>query len=305
MDGNIRSLRRNIIALSILSKESLAGEHGKMWRCPMAEYEVVLADAKIKNAFLQVADEATYIKEIIFAKQALENNDALQKCSKESLRNALFNICLTGATLNPSLQQAFLIPRKGKVCLDFSYRGLCKIAVDSGSVYDIDATVVYEKDEFYYEMGLYPTLKHIPSIEGDPGKPRFVYAVAILHHNIKKFIVLTADEIDKIKKSSIAFTKGSDTPWKGDFEPEMWRKTAVKKIYKLLPQTEKMSIATAVLNEHEGLDRNSQEKAKEVMKRFEPEKKALDTLVACPEKQAMIPMSECEVCKSKKGCPAL
>jgi hypothetical protein len=87
----------------------------------------------------------------------------------------------------------------------------------------------------------------------------------------------------------------------------MWRKSAVKKIYKLLPQTEKMSIATAVLNEHEGLVKGSQQKAEEVMKRFEPveEKKSLDTLVACPEKQAMIPMSECEGCKSKKGCPAL
>ena len=265
----------------------------------MAEYEIVLADAKIKNAFLQVADEATYIKEIIFAKQAVENNEALQKCSKESLRNSIFNIALTGVTLNPALHQAFLVPRKGKVCLDISYRGLVKIATESGGVIDVDATVVHEEDEFYYEMGLNPVLSHIPFIDGDPGAFKFVYAVAILHNGIKKFIVLAKDEIEKVKATSAA----KSGPWL-DWYEEMARKTAVKKLYKLLPQTDRMSQAVSVLNEHEGVDRNSQEKAKEVMKRFEPEEKK-NTLVLCPEKQAIIPMSECEGCEKKQGCPAL
>ena len=216
------------------------------------QYKVIIYDKKVKDAFLQVSDEKTYLKEIIFAKQAFDNSDNLQKCTTESIRNAIVNIALTGATLNPALQQAWLIPRKGKANLDFGYRGLIQIAISSGGVLDMDATVVYDNDEFYFEMGLNPALKHIP-FDGDRGQMKYVYAIAILPSGIKKFIVLDKKEIESVKKSSMAFTKGSDSPWKGDFEAEMWRKTAVKKLYKMCPQTERMSTATTILNEHEGL----------------------------------------------------
>jgi recombination protein RecT len=259
------------------------------------EYEVVLADAKIKNAFLQVADEDTYLKEIIFAKQALDNNETLQKCDKNSLRNAIFNIALTGASLNPTLHQAYLVPRKGKVCLDLSYRGLVKIATDSGGVIDVDATVVHDKDDFYYEMGLYPTLKHVPCLD-NPGTLKFVYAIATLHNGIKKFIVLSKDEIEKVKATSTA----KSGPW-SEWYDEMARKTAVKKLYKLLPQTDRMSTAVSVINEHEGLLKDSQVKAQEVMKRFEPVK---ESLLACPERQSMIPESDCEGCEKIGTCVA-
>lgn len=266
------------------------------------DYEVVLADPKIKNAFLQVADEQTYIKEIIFAKQALDRSETLQKCQKESLRNAIFNIALTGATLNPALHQAYLVPRKGKACLDLSYRGLVKIATESGGVIDVDATVVHDKDDFYYEQGLYPILKHIPFIEGEPGSLKFVYAIATLHNNVKKFIVLSKEEIEKVKATSEAKTG----PWVQWYE-EMARKTAVKKLYKLLPQTDRMSTAVSVLNEHEGLETNSQEKAKEVMNRFQfakTEDKEVSTMVECPERNMMVEPSECKTCKMQEGCPS-
>jgi recombination protein RecT len=260
------------------------------------DYEIVLGDAKIKNAFLQVANEDTYFKEIIFAKQVLDNSDALQKCDKNSLRSAIFNIALTGATLNPALHQAYLVPRKGKVCLDISYRGLVKIATDSGGVIDVDATVVRDHDEFYYEQGLTPALKHIPCIEGDPGGFKFVYAIATLHNGIKKFIVLSKDEIEKVKATSQA----KSGPW-SEWYDEMARKTAVKKLYKLLPQTDRMSTAVSVLNEHEGLSKDSQVKALEVMKRFDDKK---ETLIMCPDKQTMVTESSCSGCEKIATCNA-
>ena len=214
------------------------------------EYAVILYDQKIKDRFLECVDEKTYHKEIIFAKQAFENNDSLQKCSTSSIRNAIVNIALTGASLNPALQQAFLIPRKGKCCLDFSYRGLCKIAVDSDSVYDIDATVVLEGDDFYYEQGLNPVLRHIPKMYSvDKPQVIAVYAVATLHHGIKKFIVLDREKIERARKSS---QMPNGPMWKEHYD-EGAKKTAVKLLYKLLPQTEKMSVAVTALNEHEGL----------------------------------------------------
>lgn len=230
----------------------------------MPNYDVVVYDQKVKDSFIKVTDEKTYLTEIIFAYQAISESEYLQKCSPESLRSAIVNIALTGVTLNPLLHQAYIVPRKGKACLDISYRGLVKIATDGGGVLDVDATVVHEKDVFQYEQGLNPILKHIPCLDDDPGKPTFVYAKAILPPfppGITKFIVLSAKEIEKVKKTSAA---GSG-PWL-TWEEEMWRKTAVKKLSKLLPLSDRLALAVSVLNEHEGIEPGR--KAKEVMNRF-------------------------------------
>ena len=263
-------------------------------------YEVQIYDQKVKSAFLEVTDERTYLKEIIFAKQAFDASESLQKCAPASIRNAIVNVALTGATLNPALQQAYLIPRKGKANLDFSYRGLVQIAIASGGVLDIDAAVVYENDEFSYNLGLYPDLNHRPCMDGDRGKMEYVYATAILPSQIRKFIVLDAKEIEAIKKSSAAYSKGGDTPWKGDFEAEMWRKSAVKKLYKLLPQTERMSTAVSVLNQHEGIERKT--KASELEERFgygKKEEQEHETRI-CPTTGKV---ENCDECKENSTCP--
>ena len=235
------------------------------------DYDIVIRETKPR--FLHVVSEETFAREASFAMQAILHGnaaEALQKCSKQSIQDAVVNIAMTGATLNPALQQAYLIPRKGKCCLDFSYRGLIKLAVDSGSVLDIDSTVVHEKDVFEYEMGLTPKLGHVPSNEDEPGPMRFVYAIAILLSGIKKFIVLNRAEVDKIRASS---QMPNGLMWK-DFFDEACRKTAVKKLYKMLPQTDKLSNAVWVVNQHEGLDferlKEESSNAQKIYEKFNP-----------------------------------
>lgn len=208
-----------------------------------------------KDHFLKIADEATWIREISFAQQIIDNNpEGFAKCNNESIKSAIVNIALTGATLNPAMKQAYLIPRsiKGKglcCCLDFSYIGLTKIATDSGSVLDIDSTCVYEGDEFYYEMGLEPTMRHIPSGNRNDKELTHVYAVANLHGGLKKFLVMTKEEIDKARDTSTAKNSPAWRDWFG----EMARKTVIKRFYKLLPQTDRLSEAIHVVNEFEGI----------------------------------------------------
>jgi len=203
-----------------------------------------------KDAFLALAPEKKWKQEIFHALTILRGNEELQKCDPESIKNAVINIATTGATLNPSHQQAYLIPRKGKCCLDFSYRGLAKLATDSGAVLKLDAYVVHTKDAFDYGYGLKPFLVHKPSLDQDQGAMTHVYAVADLKNGMQQFIVLTKAEVEKVRQSSQA---PNSPMWK--FWPEEGaRKTAIKKIYKLLPQTEQMSEAIAVVNEHEGID---------------------------------------------------
>lgn len=259
------------------------------------DYAVIIYDKKIKERFLEVVDEKTYNKEIIFAKQAFDNSEALQKCTTSSIRSAIVNIALTGASLNPALQQAFLIPRKGKCCLDFSYRGLCKIAVDSESVYDIDAVAVFDGDEFEYEMGLYPRLIHRPKMHMTD-KPEVIaaYAIATLHHGIKKFVVLDKEKIERARKSS---QMPNGPMWK-DHPDEGAKKTAVKLLYKLLPQTERMSVAVKALNEHEGIKEVT--KAEKIVQRFDEQ----EAMINCPQTDTMISIHDCELCEHRKGCPS-
>ena len=215
-----------------------------------------------KQGFLTIASEKTWNKEIIFALQIFRGNETLQKCDPQSIRNAIVNIATTGATLNPALKQAFLIPRKvdGTMmcCLDFSYRGLASLAIDTGAVLDMDATAVHKEDFFSYEMGLEPKLVHKPSMEQDAGATTHVYAIAILKNGIRKFIVLTKAEVEKVRQSSQA---PNSPMWKGWWD-EGARKTAIKKLYKLLPQNEKMSEAIEIINKHEGIDFDAKQPSK-------------------------------------------
>jgi recombination protein RecT len=263
-------------------------------------FEVMAVQAK--EAFVQVADEMTWNREIVFALQAIRGNELLQKCDPESIKNAVVNIALTGATLNPALQQAFLIPRKMKCCLDFSYRGLIKIAVDSDSVYDIEAVAVFEGDEFHFEMGINPVLIHIPKMFDDDKDKKVVavYAIATLHHHIKKFVVLDKEKIARARKSA-----QYDKVWAAHPD-EMAKKTAIKLLYKQLPPTERMSTAVSVINEHEGLVAKDEAKAKDVMKRFDLGKKEDDQsedMIECP-KGSSVTKSICYECKDKNAeCP--
>ena len=276
----------------------------------MANYDAVIYDKKIKERFLEVVPETTYNKEIIFAKQAFDNSDFLQKCSQESIRQAIVNIALTGATLNPSLHQAYLVPRKGKCCLDISYRGLIKIATESGGISHIEARVVHEKDEFFYQYGMNPQLNHVVCADPNPGELTHAYAIAYLPNGYKTFEVITRKEIEKVKAVSAA----KSGPWVEWFD-EMSKKTVIKKLYKLLPQTDRMSTAVSVINEHEGIDFHGQDKAREVMQRFGFQKREelpppvdVQTMIECPddpEHLRQVDISECEVCKKHEGCPAL
>lgn len=227
-----------------------------------------------EDLFLTVfKNKETLLQEKEFARLQIKSNPAIMNCPKDSVIDAIVNVALTGTTLDPAMQFAFLIPRRNKktqrteCCLDISYRGLAGIAVDSGSVLDIDATAVHFKDEFYYEMGLNPILKHVPTKDPGPGPMTHVYAVGILLSGIRKFIVLNRAEVEHIRKRSQA--PESDM-WK-NFYDEGCRKTAVKKLYKLLPKTKQTSQAIMVVNAHEGIEFEKPVKTTDDVKYKQPE----------------------------------
>lgn len=160
----------------------------------------------------------------------------LRECSQKSLIGAVIQTAQLG--LQPgSIGHIHLVPFQNKGVLEcqliIGYKGFVELVNRSGQATILSAEVVYERDQFQYEQGLNPILRHIPAV-GDRGEKRGVYCIAKnLLAMEKVFIYLQKDEIEKIQKASKA--SASDySPWKV-WPEEMWKKTAVKRIAKLLP----------------------------------------------------------------------
>ncbi len=192
-----------------------------------------------------------YKAEAVFATQACLNNDTLRKTAQEdstSLKLAMFNVAAIGLSLNPSQGLAYLVPRKGKVILDISYRGLIALAVETGSILWAKAELVYTNDEFVYKG---PAEK--PDHTCDPfstnrGEVRGGYCIAELPGGGVLVEPMSRADMDKIKATSAA----ANGPWK-NWEDQMQLKSVVKRASKWWPKTTpRFAAALQILNEENG-----------------------------------------------------
>lgn len=183
---------------------------------------------KPKQAFMAAGGtEQQFAREINFAMQAMLNNQYLLQCAKsdpEYLVEAVKNVGLTGLSLNPELRLGYLVPFKGKIKFMASYMGKVDILIRTGVVKSIQAELVYENDEFKYEKGIKPVLKHVPDVfSTDRGKLKGGYYIAILANGEKIFDVMPEKRIQEIKRRSESVKSGKSSPWDTDFE-EMAKK---------------------------------------------------------------------------------
>ena len=95
----------------------------------------------------------------------INTNDKLKCCSRLSMINAFYKCCEYGLDPASSIGHAWLIPYKGVVDLQIGYRGWLKLLFNSPLVANVYSYAVYEDDEFSYELGMNPNIKHIPSKE--------------------------------------------------------------------------------------------------------------------------------------------
>ena len=177
---------------------------------------------------------------------AANANPALFDCSPVSFLAAGVAAAQLGLEPNDARGLAYLLPyndsKRGKIVqLIIGYRGMMDLARRSGMVSSINAFPVFDGDEFTYELGLNPTLHHVPGDhDEDPGKLTHVYAVARVNGD-PQFVVLTRRQIDKTRNA----VKGSDSPYSpwSKYYIEMAQKTAIRRLCKYLPQTVEMAQA--------------------------------------------------------------
>lgn len=199
----------------------------------------------------------TWAEESQFALQAIQKNEKLSQCLVYTVQNSVINVAAVGLTLNPALGYAYLVPEGVKQAdgkyqqeciLRVSFKGLLKIATDSGSIMWAKAEVVKQSDTFVYR-GPCELPAHEMNPFGDRGATVGAYCIAKTHQGDYLVDVMGADEIAKIRGAA-----KQDYVWK-TWPDEMTKKAIIKRASKQWPKTDRddrLDRAIAVVNEYEG-----------------------------------------------------
>ena len=223
----------------------------------MSDFNVIEYVAEQESLFVPVISDSSILweKEKQFAIQVFTGNDYMTKIAKQnpaSLQNAIINIASIGISLNPAVKHAYLVPRKGAICLDISYMGLLHIAQSSGVMLWGQSKLVRANDT-YKNIGLDKSPIHEVNTFGDRGEVIGVYCTIKTVDGDFLTEEMNIEEVHEIRNRSEAWKSGKMCPWKSD-EGEMIRKTVVKRAYKYWPKCERLSDAVQMLNENgEGL----------------------------------------------------
>lgn len=186
---------------------------------------------------------------------AVGKTPLLLQCSPLSILRCVMTAAELGIDPSGALGEGYMIPFKNKrglydAQLIPGYRGLLKLARNSGELSTIDTHVIHEKDTYEIEFGLEPVLKHKPCLDGDPGKPIIVYAIARFKDGAYQYGVMTTAEVESVRARS---RSKNDGPWVTDWE-EMAKKTMLKRLSKLLPLSPELARAVSLDNAAESGD---------------------------------------------------
>ncbi|MHB8409576.1 MAG: recombinase RecT [Acidiferrobacterales bacterium] len=219
---------------------------------------------RAKNKFDGHQSGLSYQAEALFAYQACTNSKFLMETADknpESMTLALVNVAAMGLTLNPSQKLAYLIPRKGKIILDISYRGLLQLATMSGSIVSAKPIIVRANDEFAFNGPFqYPVHQFDPFASRESrGEIIGVYCVARLHDGSVQVDTMNMERVHEIRARSEAFNRKNGDPPSGPWvtdEEEMILKTIIKVASKTWPMIDtRLSEAIHMLDSNgEGID---------------------------------------------------
>ena len=195
-----------------------------------------------------------WAEESQFALQAISGNEYMQKATPESIQNSVINVASVGLTLNPADGYAYLVPeyntqaKRVECQLRISFKGLIKLATDSGSIKWVKAEVVRANDQFTYNG---PCEKPTHNMEpfGDRGAPVGVYCIAKTVEDDFLTDVMAWEEVQKIQ--ACAKTQNVWQKW----PEEMAKKAIIKRAQKQWPKTQqsaRLHEAVKVMNDNEG-----------------------------------------------------
>jgi recombination protein RecT len=178
----------------------------------------------------------------------LRRTPKLLECTPVSLAGAIIQSCQLGLEPDGFLGEFYLTPRRIQGIWNVvgipGWRGLAKLARQSGEVDWIVAHVVYEGDEFRYEYGTEPKLIHKPGeAPHEDARITYAYATARLRTGSNLFWAMNRADINKVRDQYASAR--DDGPWITHF-PEMASKTPLRRLCKHLPQSPALGRAVAL-----------------------------------------------------------
>lgn len=222
---------------------------------------------------------------------SVQRNPELLDCTPQSLIGAVIQSAQLGLEPDNVRGEAYIIPYRNKGVLEAQfqpgYKGLIKLARQSGEIGKVYARVVHANDEFDHEFGLHEKLVHRPSGEPDAGPITHVYAVAHFKDSAEpQFEVMTKAQVDAIRARS---RSGNSGPWVSDYEA-MAMKTVTKRLCKWLPGSVEKDQAVALDDQHEaglpqGLGDVIEIPAESVIEQAPAPGKSLDELAKAAEQE--------------------
>lgn len=189
-------------------------------------------DMQIAMALTGTGVDPVRFKRVVLT--ALRLNPDLAACSQASILGAMMTAAQLGLEPNTPMGLAYLIPYRRECTLQLGYKGLIELARRSKRITQVQAHAVYEGDEFDFELGLHPDIKHRPVADNreDPAKITHVYAYARFSDGSDPvFVVLTRKKVESYRRRS---QMGNGGAWASDYEA-MAMKTAVKRLATWLP----------------------------------------------------------------------
>lgn len=177
---------------------------------------------------------------------AASRQPKLYNCTPRSFLDACIKSAELGLDFGGATGQAYLVPFKngnltnkyGYDVYDCSfipgYQGLTELVYRAGTATYVDAQLVYAKDKFKYNLGTDPFVVFEPCLDDDRGGVKCAFAIVRLKDSqFPKIEIMSKKQLLDIKARSKAKDSG---PWQTD-EPEMMRKTVLRRALKYIPKT--------------------------------------------------------------------
>ncbi len=194
-------------------------------------------EGEIKNALPSYLPVEKFIRTAL---TAINSNPKLANCTQESLLAAIMNSAQLGLEFNTPLGEAYLIPyenkKKGITTVNFQigYRGLLKLAYNTGQFKRITAREVRENEAFDFDYGT-GEITHKPCLTGDSGDVIGYYAIYQTKDGGQDVFYMSKDDA---RNYGIKFSKSfnySDSPWQTNFDA-MAKKSALIQVLKYAPK---------------------------------------------------------------------
>lgn len=198
---------------------------------PMAEVRLQLGqlEGQFQNALPAHIPVERFMR-VVFT--ALQNNQKLLDCDRQSLFNSAMKAAQDG--LLPDGRDGAIVQYGQQAQWMVMIGGLRKKVRNSDEIATWEAHCVYKNDEFDYQLGDDPFIRHKPAL-GERGEIIGAYSVAVFKDGTRSREVMSIGEIEAVRGKSRAAKNG---PWADPvFYPEMCRKTVARRHSKVLPMS--------------------------------------------------------------------